>query len=438
LLIHAVLVLARQLFMWVGVLAPAETIRTVDALQVVGASHHGAPLEVREAIARAVADRPATLRAIAALPGVRGVVLLSTCNRVEAYVDGVAHAMPAVVAALGGSAHAPHLLQASGAEALLHAFRVAAGLDSMALGDAQILGQWKDACRQAAEAGTLSPLLARLHDRAVSAAREARTRTDVGRRAVSLSHVAVELVQRVYGDLDKRRVLVVGTGKMAALAARRLVECGAAATVVAGRQYDHAAKLAAELGVPAVPAAELGAALAAHDVIVSATSCPHAVITRSMVEAAKAARRGQPLLLVDLAVPRDVEAAVRDVPGVFLYDVDGLRGVAEANRRLREKEAVEAERIVARAVSAFETEHGGAAAAIVSLRKRAEEIRQAELEKARKRLGELTPEQAEALEATTRAIVNRVLHVPTTQLRLLGQPGNEADLELARALLGVG
>ena len=408
----------------------------LDTLHVVGVSHHESALEVREALALAVADRPATLRRLAAVPGVRGVLLLSTCNRVELYLDADARALPDVGAVIAGE-HAGSLVQVHGRDAVAHAFRVAAGLDSMALGDAQILGQWKAACKEACEAGTLSPSLAKLRDRTAAAAREARTRTEVGRHAVSLSHVAVELVHRIFGDLKTRKVLLVGTGKMARLAARKLLDCGASATIVAGRRYEHAASMAAELKLQAVPASALAEELGRHDVVVSATSCPVAVLTRDMVAAAVAHRRGQPLILVDLAVPRDIDPAVRELAGVFLYDVDGLREVADANRRQRQHDAVAAEQIVVAAVAAFEAEHGDASATIVRLRRHAEEIRQAELAKASKRLGHLTPEQSAVIEAATRAIVNRVLHVPTTQLRLLAGSGHEAELQLAQAVLGI-
>src|SRR5687768_13966219 len=235
----------------------------LDRLAVVGLSFRTASLSEREAAAVSAAALPEALARLAALPGVAGAVILSTCNRVEAYVEADASALAAVAAALCPASGATYVHR--GAEAVRHAFRVAAGLDAMALGDAQVLGQWKTAFRAAEAAGTLGPGLARLRDRAIRAARDARTHTGVGRHALSISHVAVELVRKVFADLSGRRVLILGSGKMCGQAARRLIEAGARATVVAGRHHENATRLADELGGVAVPAEALAAELAGHD-----------------------------------------------------------------------------------------------------------------------------------------------------------------------------
>lgn len=406
-------------------------------LAVVGLSFRSASLSEREAVAVSAAALPAALQRLAGLPGVAGAAIVSTCNRVEAYVEADAEALDAVAAAVCPAAGAA-VYRRRGVDAARHAFRVAAGLDAMALGDAQVLGQWKAAFRAAEAAGTLSPALARLRDRAIRAARDARTHTGVGRHALSISHVAVELVRKVFADLDGRRVLILGSGKMCAQAARRLVEAGARATVVAGRHLESATRLAEALGADAVPAEALAAQLAAHDVVVSGTACPTTVIGREMVEAAMRERRGRPQLIVDIAVPRDVEASVRSIPGVFLYDLDDLRSVAEANARERRREAGAAEHVVAEAAAAYAAEHDAAAPLIVQLRRRAEEIRREELGRARARLGGLTAEQESAVEAATRAIVNKLLHAPTSQLRALGREASEEKLRFAGSLLGIG
>ena len=406
-------------------------------LAVAGLSFRSATLAEREAVAVPAAALPAALARLAALPGVAGVAILSTCNRLEAYVEAGPESLDAVTAALcpgGGPAVYRHL----GLEAARHGFRVAAGLDAMALGDAQVLGQWKAAFRAAEEAGTLSPGLARLRDRAIHAARDARTHTGVGRHAVSLSHVAVELVRKVFADLEGRRVLVLGSGKMCAHAARRLVDAGARATVVAGRQLANAERLAKALGGEAVPPEALADELPRHDVVVTGTACPLTLIDRPMAEASMRARKGRPQLLVDIALPRDVDPAVRAVPGVFLYDLDDLRVVAEANAGERRREAEAAERVVAAAVAAWDAERHDAAPLVVRLRRHAEEVRSGELQRARTQLGPLTAEQEAAVEAATRAIVNKLLHAPTAHLRELGRSGDERALRLAGALLGVG
>ncbi len=406
-------------------------------LAVVGLSFRSASLSEREAVAVPAAALPAALERLAGIPGVAGAAIISTCNRVEAYVEADADALDAVAAAVCPAACAA-VYRRRGVDAARHAFRVAAGLDAMALGDAQVLGQWKAAFRAAEAAGTLSPALARLRDRAIRAARAARTHTGVGLHALSISHVAVELVRKVFADLDGRRVLILGSGKMCAQAARRLVEAGARATVVAGRHFENATRLAEALGADAVPAEALAAQLAAHDVVVSGTACPTTVIGREMVEAAMRERKGRPQLLVDIAVPRDVEASVRSIPGVFLYDLDDLRAVAEANARERRREAVAAERVVAEAAAAYAAEYDDAAPLVVQLRRRAEEIRREELGRVRVRLGALTAEQESAVEAATRAIVNKLLHTPTSQLRALGREASEEELRFAGSLLGIG
>jgi glutamyl-tRNA reductase len=404
---------------------------------VVGLSFRGASVAQREAAAVAAPALPAALADLAALPGVAGAAIISTCNRVEAWVDAGPEAVDAVAAArFPGGGEAVYRLR--GADAARHAFRVAAGLDAMALGDAQVLGQWKTAFRAAEEAGTLSPALARLRDRAIRAARDARTHTGVGRHALSISHVAVELVRKVFADLEGRRVLVLGSGKMCAQAAKRLADAGARLTVVAGRNYDNAVRLASSVGGEAASPDALAAEIATHDVVLTGTACPTTVIGHAMVEAAAAGRRGRPQLIVDIAMPRDVEPSVRSIPGVFLYDIDDLRAVAEANARERRREAEAAEEVVARAVAAYAAEHDDAAPLVVQLRRRAEEIRREELARARARLGGLTAEQEAALEAATRAIVNKLLHGPTAHLRALGQTGKEAELRLAGTMLGVG
>jgi glutamyl-tRNA reductase len=405
-------------------------------LAVVGLSFKSASLAEREAVAVPEAGLPAALAEVAALPGVAGAVILSTCNRLEAYVEADPGALDAVAAALVPAAGAAVYRQV-GLDAARHGFRVAAGLDAMALGDAQVLGQWKAAFRAAEGAGTLSPGLARLRDRAIRAARDARTHTGVGRHAVSISHVAVELVRRVFADLDGRRVLILGSGKMCAHAAHRLVEAGARATVVAGRHVENAERLARTLGGAAVPPDALARELPRHDVVITATACPQTLIDRAMAEASMRERKGRPQLVVDIAMPRDVAPDVRSVAGIFLYDLDDLRGVAEANARERRREAGAAEQVIAQAAAAYAAEGHDGAPLVVRLRRHAEEIREGELARARKGLGTLTAEQEAALDTATRAIVNKLLHAPTAQLRELGRSGNEAALRVAGALLGV-
>jgi glutamyl-tRNA reductase len=267
-----------------------------------------------------------------------------------------------------------------------------------------------------------------------------RTSTAIGRNAVSVSHVAVELARKIYGDMGGRQVLLIGTGKMSQIAARQLVAGGAHATVVGGRRFERACELADALGGTAVPFEALGQELVRADVVISGTGAPGIIVTRAEVEQACAARRHRPLFLIDIAVPRDIDPTVRELRAVFLYDLDDLKAVADANLRERQREAGEAEAMVEEAVRGYLDwqRSRDVVPVLVELRQRAEQIRRAELERARKRLGPLTPQQEEAIEHLTNAIVQKLLHAPSVQLRELAGDGHPAaDLSFLRRLLGL-
>jgi glutamyl-tRNA reductase len=419
-------------------------------LVVVGLSHRTAPLEVREGLTVPRERLPEALRRARDAGPLSEVMILSTCNRVEAYGQPreeaeaeASEALAVSLAALGGREPAgleEYFYRLDGDAAVRHAFRVAASLDSMVVGEPQILGQVKEAYQVAEEVGTLGAALNALRNRSISAARRARTETGIGRNAVSVSHVAIELAAKIFGELRGRHVLLVGAGKMSELAARRLVGDGALATVLGGRRFARAEELAASLGGRAAPFEALRAELARADIVISGTGAPGVVITREDVEASRQARRHRPLFLIDIAVPRDVEASAGELEGVFLYDLDGLKAVAEANLRERRKQAAAAELIVEEEVKEFLAWHQSLAVVplLVELRRRGEEIRRAELEKARKRLGELTPEQESAIDSATTAIVNKLLHPPTVQLKELARNGHAPELvALVRKLLGL-
>ncbi len=413
---------------------------------VVGLNHRAAPVEVREALAfprDAIGDELRRLRATA---GVAEAVILSTCNRVEVWAAGDRARLDEVSSFL--LARAPRagvdsslLYRLAADEAVRHAFRVPAGLDSLVVGEPQILGQVKEAYRAAAQAGTLGRRLTALRDRALATAKRVRTETAVGRHAVSVSHVAVELAVKIFGHVRGVRVLVVGAGKMSGLAARRLAKEGAQLTVV-GRTEARASELAAALGGRALPFERLAEELASTDVVLTGTAAPTAIIFRPEVEAAARARRGRPLFLIDIALPRDVDPSVRDLPGVFLYDLDDLHGVAAANLRERQREAHAAEKLIEEEVLRHLADERSrdAVPGVTELRRRAEAIRRAEIEKARRRMGPLTPEQEQALEAVSAAIVNKLLHAPTVCLKDVARQGLSAEqaglLRLALGLTG--
>jgi glutamyl-tRNA reductase len=413
---------------------------------IVGLSHRSAPLEVRETLAvprEKVGEAALRIREEA---GLAEAMLLSTCNRVEVY-GRAEEPKPADVAEALCRTHArepreleAYLYKLEGEEAVRHAFRVAASLDSMVIGEPQILGQVKEAYERAEAVGALGSVLNALRSRSLAAAKRARTETGIGRNAVSISSVAVELARKIFGELRGRNVLLVGAGKMSEVAARQLVAGGARATVLGGRTFERASELAAALGGKAQPFESLREELRRAEIVISGTGAPGLVIHRADVESALSLRGGRPLFLIDIAVPRDVDPEAGQLSGVFLYDLDDLKSVAEANLRERRKEAAAAEALVAEEVSEFLSwwRSLDAVPLLVELRRRGDEIRKAELEKAKKRLGPLSAQQEEALDAATAAIVNKLLHPPTVALKELAKDGNpKAEVGLIRRLLGL-
>ncbi len=413
-------------------------------LMVVGVSHRDAPIAVRESLAFGKDELPSAVALFLRETGVSEVMILSTCNRVEVYARGPRASVDAVAALLrahgrGTSNLEAFLYRLTGEEAVRHAFRVASGLDSMVVGEPQILGQLKDAYEVAEKAKTLGSGLGALRQRSLAAAKRVRTDTGIGRHAVSVSHVAVELARKIFGTLQGKNVLLVGAGKMSRLAASRLVRDGARA-VVLGRTLSRAEELAAFLGGHAREMSELGAELSRADIVIASTGAPGIVVEKAHVEAARQSRGGRPLFLIDIAVPRDIDPAARDLSGVFLYDLDDLKKVSDANLRERQREASTAETLAATEAQAFLDwqKSQQAVPMLVALRQRAEEIRRAEIEKARRRMGELTADQEQALDAVTSAIVNKILHAPTVHLKELARQGQDPQQgELVRRILGI-
>jgi glutamyl-tRNA reductase len=412
---------------------------------VVGLNHETAPVAVREALAFRKEGLPEALARVRAQAGLEEAVILSTCNRVEVY-GRASHSCADAVAEFLARYHerrlediAPHLYRLEGEGAVRPAFRGAASLDSMVMGEPQILGQVKEAYLVAETAGSLGSVLTALRNRSVAAAKRARTETAIGRNAVSISHVAVELARKIFGDLRDRSVLLVGAGKMSEVAARQMVRDGARASVLGGRTFEKAEQLAASLGGKAAPFEDLRVELARADIVISGTGAAGVVIRREDVEAAQAARRGRPLIVIDIAVPRDVAQDAGKVSGVFLYDLDDVKTVAEANLRERRKEATAAEAILEQEIREFLEWRRSLEVVplLVELRKRGDEIRRTEIEKARRRLGPLTDEQEQALEAATTAIVNKLLHGPTVQLKQMAGNGQPEHVGFIRKLFGL-
>ncbi|HEV8616661.1 MAG TPA: glutamyl-tRNA reductase [Methylomirabilota bacterium] len=419
------------------------------ALFVAGLSHKNAPVALREQVAVEEDKLRQVLHEVHGTAGISELLILSTCNRVEVYavaeVPGEARALvfrhlcrhrgidPAGVE--------PLLYTQVDADAVRHAFRVAASLDSMMVGEPQILGQVKDAFALAQACETVGPRLHTLFTQAFGVAKKVRTETEIARHAVSVSFAAVELAKKIFAGLSGRAVLLVGAGKMSELAAKHLVEQGAFPIYVVNRTLARAQELARALAGTAVPFDEMMTAMAAADIVITSTGAPQALVTREAVARVMAERGTRPLFFIDIAVPRDVEASVNTLDGVYCYDIDALKQVVDANIRERAREAQRAEHLVAREVGRFVARLRDVEVipTIVSLRERLEEIRIAEVRKTLARLPEATPETRAAVDALSAAIVNKILHAPITKLRESSRAGSPRSwLELVHELFALG
>ena len=418
-------------------------------LFVAGLSHKNAPVALREQLAIEEDKLRELFLDLQGSDVLREVVVLSTCNRVEVY--GVAEA-PGEARTLAFRSLCRHrgvdlttveplLYTYLDGDAVRHAFRVSASLDSMMLGEPQILGQVKDAFALAQACESVGPQLHPLFSHAFSVAKRVRTETEIARHAVSVSFAGVELAKKIFDRLGGRAVLLVGAGKMSELAAKHLVEQGAFPIYVTNRTWSRAQDLARALSGTAVPWDELLTALAAVDIVVTSTGATEPVITRGAVTRVMHGRRGRPLFFIDIAVPRDVEAGVDGLDDVYRYDIDDLKQVVDSNLRERAREAQRAETLVEREVVKFLARRGDVEVipTIVSLRARLEEIRLGEVKKTLARLPEATPETRAAIEALSTAMVNKMLHAPITKLRESSRAGaGRSWLELVHELFGLG
>ena len=411
---------------------------------VVGLNHRTAPVEARERLAVPPDGLEEAVRSVLALEGVREAVVVATCNRVELYAEGdeaeaVASALRRHLLARGGGGVS--LYEHHGEAAVLHAFRVCASLDSLVVGEPQILGQVKEAVAAARAAGALRGRLGRVMARAFHAAKRVRSETGIAEGQVSVASVAVDLARGIFGDLVGRKVLVVGAGKIALGAARTLARAGAS-LLIANRSFDRAEALAREYGATAHPLTDLGMLLQHVDVAVCSTGASGYLLTRHDVAAAMKARRGRGLFLIDIAVPRNVEPAAGDLDSVFLYNVDDLeRAVAEGGHG-RAVATSEAERVIAEELSAFRGEElaqRSAGPTIVALRKRFQEVAAAELERSLGgKLRHLPEADRAAIEAMLDALANKLLHAPTVALKEASTRADGGEvMRAARALFAL-
>ncbi len=401
-------------------------------LLCVSVSHKEAPIAVREQLAVPAAQLSARLERLKGIKGVREAFLLATCNRLEIFAEAAERGVADDLVRELGPLAAPHAAVRFETDALLHLLRVAASLESMVVGEAQILGQLKDAVAVARACGALGPRLGQAVTHAMSAARRVRTETGIARGAVSVASVAAHLATKVLGDLAGKCVLLLGAGEMAQLAARELKADGVRELLVANRSPEHARALALEAGGIAVSLEDLPALLERVDVVVCSTGAPHAIVTRELMERTLKARRFRPIFLIDLSLPRNVEPSVNELENTYLYDLDDLERVAAENRELRKGELSRAEQILGEELEAHLTaaRQQGAAPVIKQLRAHAESVAEAEILRTLTGLG-LSDKQDKCVRAMTKAIVNKLLHEPTSRLRAdAGGPLGEAAMQL--------
>lgn len=419
------------------------------SVAVVGLSHKTAPVEVRERFAIPADAADSVVAELASGPGIDEACIVSTCNRVEFLVRSADGSDPgsAVLdflnrerAALVGEAE-PYLYRYADREAIRHVFRVASSLDSMVIGEPQILGQVKDAYQAAKRAGAIRGPLDHLLSASFRVARRVRNETGIGQMAVSISYVAVELARKIFGDLDGLNVLLIGAGKMSEAAARHLHSAGAEKVWVVNRTFERAVEMAQRFQGEAVEWERLLEMLGKADVVIASTGAPNFILSKETAKGVIAARKYKPIFFVDIAVPRDIDPEINSIDEMYVYDIDDLQQVAEANLEKRRQEAELAEAIVEEEVEKVmhRLRTLQVAPTIVSLQERLEEIRRGEVERHRARLGELTPDQEKAIEALTRGMMNKIAHQPITSMKqMASHPDGLKVVEFVKRTFGLG
>jgi glutamyl-tRNA reductase len=404
---------------------------------VVGLSHKTASVDIREKVAFLPTRMEQPLHELTALPDITEGVIVSTCNRVEIYVTthDVAGGMSRIKRFLADYHNVslemlePHLYSYHGEAAIRHVFRVASSLDSMVVGEPQILGQIKTSYGYAAEFKSSGIILNRFLHKAFSVAKRVRTETKIASSAVSVSFAAVELAKKIFGDLSDKTVMLVGAGEMCELAAKHFLNTGVRGVMVTNRTYERAEKLAEEFDGQPIVFEELFDHLHKADIILSSTGATHFIIGAKDVEEVIRRRKRKPMFFIDIAVPRDIDPKVNDVENVYLYDMDDLQGVIATNLEQRGKEAEKAEQIIDQEIGQFFKWLSSleVTPTIVALRTRFDEIRQAELARTLANWKDLPPDGQKRLESLTNAMMNKLLHTPTSLLKRSGQ-GGRTDL----------
>jgi len=416
---------------------------------VVGLSHNTASIELRERLSIPEEDLAKPLDMLGDSTELVERMLLSTCNRVEVYavtegrVETAVEAIAGCLAAyrnVDRSEFADKLYTHVAADAVRHVFRVTSSLDSMVVGEPQILGQVKTAYSIAQTREATGIILNNLLEQAFHVAKRVRTETGIANSAVSVSSAAVELARKIFGDLSGRSVLIIGAGEMAELALRHLLDDGVRSILVANRSYDRAVALAQQYHGRAVTFEGFRQEMVGADIVISATSAPHVILKKEDVQTIIQQRRHRPIFLIDIADPRDIDPACHEVDNVYLYNIDDLLSVVQANLTERNREAERGEAIIEREVNLYLhwLRSLDVVPTIVSLRRRIEEIRGAELQRALGRLADLTPEQQEIITTMSHAMVNKILHQPMTELkRRAALQGGHVYTSVLRRLFGL-
>lgn len=415
---------------------------------IIGLNHKTAPVEVRERLAFSSEDNPKVLQTMRREPWVDEIVLFSTCNRVEFLLatKDIPKAVGAVKDFLADFKKTPHsafeqaLYVYNGDEAVRHMFRVASSLDSMVVGEAQILGQIKESYREACNHRTCGVVLNRLMHRSFWVAKRVRTETGIGDHAVSISYAAVELGRKIFGELEGKAVLLVGAGEMAELAVEHLVTNRAGPIFVANRTFERGLEIAEGFKGTAIRFEEIPEYLKQVDIVISSTGAPNYILRHGDFKGVMRARKNRPLFLIDIAVPRDIDPEINRITNVYVYDIDDLQSAIQENINERQREARKGERIADMAVVQFRRwfESLDVVPTIISLREKVEAIRQAELKKTFASLASVSEEERAAIDRMTEALVKKILHDPTLFLKQ-SEPKDKKSLyvDIARRLFNL-
>ena len=396
-------------------------------LILVGVNHKTTPVEIREKLAFTKGKIEESVNHLFNFPDIIEHTILSTCNRVEIYAransqDSAIKSIKQFICdfhQLSLVELEDHFYSYSNKEAVEHLFRVSSSLDSMILGEAQILGQVKEAYSLARDLSSTGLVLNQLFEKAFSIAKKVREETGIAERSVSISSAAVELAQKIFDDLENHTVMLVGTGEMAELAAKHLISYGVKTIYVTSRTYERAANLARALNGSALDFEAFKNELHRADIVITSTSAPNFIIKKEIVEKAIHERKNKPIFFIDIAVPRDIEPDVNDLENVYLYDIDDLQVVVSANIKEREKEAKNAMNFISQEVTKFNNWVGAldAVPTIVEIRKKAENIRKQEIEKTLKKISHLSEDEKQLLRQMSSSMINKILHKPTIKLK---------------------